>query len=886
MTQFAGIGELSVWQLSWAATGLILVVLGAGTSVVQAKDPHHPYLAVARAAAAPEIDGVLDDDVWKTASCVPFLYYTRGFLPESPTTRTFFAWDDENLYVAYDCAEPLPDQIKLRGVPPRAVTDEDDCVELRIQSPGMELYYELVINSAGLFFDARHFDRSWESNARCSSHVGKDSWTVELSIPWDNLGQTPKPDQLWRTNLRRHRYVGGQSFRQWSRTGPESRSPHAFGYMRFVDSAPAIHQLELGYEQPGLNRLTALASSPIDGARLLVLHAEGEQGASSVSLRVGPSGSVDLTYPITSLSRDALMVELADAQQSYFRQAVRVTVTPSVSAGQVNEGFDLLTQKAASTRDDPFKAALEGARAQGEKHLAELQLHEKAAVDAGQIIDQEVWERAAAPVLRFQQLMQQPTLWTRNPFLQSRPEMMPSEVEVLDHIDIAAAINEQEAGSLLVTNLFAREDVDLRVELGEVERIEGDGARPLTRSNIELAEVLMIPTRAHGVIADPVSTLNKAGVIHVPLDQTREVWFLVDTTDLSPGFYRAPVSVHPLVWDAGVLSAEFELRIRIWDIELPKKMPIAVYNFDYTRALAGHSDYMSDLARCRANVFQVTNIPNPDDQGDFSRLDPVLERLPEDGQAMMEVWFMRSHGWQPRFETWVRKLAQYMKSRGLSYDRWFLHIFDESASDDFLECARQVKRVDPKVRISQDHMGTPERLSEFASVIDIWIPLFRDLDKPGLETMRATGKPVWTYDCGTTPLFSTARHRFLPWRAWRYNLDGVTLWTYSQSHWNDPPRHGHNFGMFFGAADGGAVPSKRFEAWRDGVEDYLYLVVYEAELRKLSEPTPQDEELLEQARELGAENPADIQRYDQVRTHIAHRILGLRGNALESDFGD
>ena len=82
-------------------------------------------------------------------------------------------------------------------------------------------------------------------------------------------------------------------------------------------------------------------------------------------------------------------------------------------------------------------------------------------------------------------------------------------------------------------------------------------------------------------------------------------------------------------------------------------------------------------------------------------------------------------------------------------------------------------------------MTEPERIRELSPYIDIWCPIFRDLDELGLEEMQATGKPVWMYDCGTTPLFSTSQHRFLPWRAWRYNLDGVTLWTCSQSHWND-----------------------------------------------------------------------------------------------------
>jgi len=47
-------------------------------------------------------------------------------------------------------------------------------------------------------------------------------------------------------------------------------------------------------------------------------------------------------------------------------------------------------------------------------------------------------------------------------------------------------------------------------------------------------------------------------------------------------------------------------------------------------------------------------------------------------------------------------------------------------------------------------------------------------------------------------------------------------------------------------------------------------------------PSAQDEKLLDQARELGAENPAEIERYDQVRTRIAQRILELRGHAQQA----
>jgi len=864
------------FRLCWS--GLFLSITTQWIAPAWAQDPERPYLAVPRTATPPKIDGILNDEVWKTAGCQPFLFDTARFLPVNLRTRTFFAWDDDRLYVAFDCAEPNPDEMMFRKRGRDAGSmDDDDSAQLFIQSPGMETYYRFVINTGGFVFDEHHYDPSWNCNVLGAGKVGEDVWTAEMSIPWAEIGGTPTADQVWRANLVRHRLVGGNRFTQWSRTGPEMRKPHRFGSLRFVDSTPVIHELELGYELPGLNRLTALVQSPTGGATLRIRHAEGKEGVASIPLPIGSENPVELSYPITTHSEEKLVVELAEGEQVYYRQPIKTSLTPIVSATQIHRSLELLSKKAEETENDSFRAALERARDRGEKDLADLDQFVAEAIRAEETIAQEAWVQAAEPVQVFEKLIQQPLLWTQNPLARSGPEITPPEVERLERIDIVAAVNEQEAGALLVRNVFADGDVDLRIEMRPVKREEGEADHPLQRSNIALAEALMIPTRTQGVTGEPISPLGKAGVFHVPLNQAREIWFLVDTTGVSPGTYMVPVTIHPLVWDADVLSVEFELHIEIWDIELPEKMPISVYSFDYTRGLSGNSDYFSDLARCRTDIFHVTGVPSPDDEGhaDFTSLDVVLDRLPEGGQAWMEVWFMRPNSWQPHYETWISELVVYMQSRGLDYDRWTLHIFDESASDDFLECARQIKRVDPKFRISQTHMGSPERMREFESNVDIWIPIFRDLDKPGMEVMRESGKPVWMYDCGTTPMFGTSRHRFLPWRAWRYDLDGVTLWTYSQNHWNDPPRD-QNFGLFFGAADGGSIPSKRFEAWREGLEDYLYLHLYDAELDKLGELTPEDEDLLDQARELGAEDPSEIEQYDEVRIHIAHRILELR----------
>ena len=506
------------------------------------------------------------------------------------------------------------------------------------------------------------------------------------------------------------------------------------------------------------------------------------------------------------------------------------------------------------------------------------------------------WKALVGPVRAFQQETQQPLLWTQNPFAKSRPSSMPPSVESVEVLDIRAAVNELETAALLISNVFGKDDLELRIQVGEPEAVDtngeaskasGDGKEPLRLSDIEVAEAMMFRTGGGGVIAEPVVRLDAAGRIRVPAGQTREVWLTIDTTDVRPGRYDIPVAIHPLDYSTGLKPMRVLVRVRIWDIELPKKMPISVYNFDYGRGAYENPQYLEDMLRHRVNVFFVPNVPGPDENGhaDFSTLDTAIERLSPHGQLFLEVWFMRqSNGWRSHYAQWVRELAAYMTSRGLDYEDWLLQVYDESMSDQFLQCAKQIKQADPNVRIFQDHMAPAERVREFAPYIDVWCPVHHQLtDSNGLEAMRATGKPVWTYECGTTPVETPRKHRGVTWRAWHHKLDGTTYWTYSDCKWNDPSVR-ENYGVIYRSVTGGPITSKRWEAWREGQDDYLYLTVYEDELAKGGEPSEKDRALLDEAHETATKGQVEMDQYDRLRRRVAHRILELRGAKPEPDF--
>ncbi|MBJ6763276.1 carbohydrate-binding family 9-like protein [Myxococcaceae bacterium JPH2] len=195
--------------------------------------PELPEYKVSRVKKAPVIDGVLDDAVWKDAPAVTLVGSFDG-RPASLRTVARLAYDDANLYVAFDVEDPdVWGTLRERD----ASIYEQEVVEIFLDANADgRTYNELEVSPHNVIFDAyfparrQGMDLSWDSGMKTAVKVRgtlddpsdrDEGWSVEMAIPFNRLAEVPHlPPQKgdrWRFNLYRlehrdRRQVEGQAF--------------------------------------------------------------------------------------------------------------------------------------------------------------------------------------------------------------------------------------------------------------------------------------------------------------------------------------------------------------------------------------------------------------------------------------------------------------------------------------------------------------------------------------------------------------------------------------------------------------------------------------------------------------------------------------------------
>ena len=488
-------------------------------------------------------------------------------------------------------------------------------------------------------------------------------------------------------------------------------------------------------------------------------------------------------------------------------------------------------------------------------------------------------------------------------------------------------------GALVVAS-HRRAAVQVRVNMERPK--QEDGA--VFAGRIILRQVIGVGTVNGEIVYDALPALMDGGVITIPARRAVKIWVSATANDVPPGDYAGRVIVSPL--DGGTEALVWPLHIQVQDIELTETPPLTLCTWDYVPNQwfpYRVEKTLDDMSRHGVTVFPRSNcIPrgtvdeNGDLSLDFTQLDRTLSQLEGRGEILFQVSHppieFPSEPTEAEKRTWeiahLRAWRDAMREHGWDTTDYAFYPMDEpglhygSRVPSLIDACELFREADPSFRIYTDPVpGLSwkdfERIEE---LIDVWCPNMRLVSgllsgDPRISRIMQSGKTVWSYECiAMVKSLSPLRYnRANAWRANYFGLDGIGHWTHSTMNL-DPWFAGNTYNDEFALVYPGAlpVPSVRWEAVRDGLEDVAAIELLEEQIERNRESgTKQDlvkraEEAIHTAQidimELSDEvfmeskdylragdrriwhTRTDVDAYHEHRGRIAELTLALRGD--------
>jgi hypothetical protein len=251
-------------------------------------------------ATPPQIDGCLDEPVWRHAPWTEAFVDIEGSGKPTPRfrTRAKMVWNDTHLFVAADMEEPdLWGTLTDRD----AIIYQDNDFEIFIDPDGDRCAYdEYEINVLGTEMDLRmstpyrdggSFDLSWDfEGVRSAVEVDgtindptdhDNGWTLEVAIPWASMADTatvrcpPRGGDTWWINFSRvqwpievvsGRYIKPENAREdnwvWSpQAAIDMHRPEYWGLVQFAADPPGDHAFVVPADAAARSQLRAIKAA-------------------------------------------------------------------------------------------------------------------------------------------------------------------------------------------------------------------------------------------------------------------------------------------------------------------------------------------------------------------------------------------------------------------------------------------------------------------------------------------------------------------------------------------------------------------------------------------------------------------------------------------------
>ena len=213
-------------DLGWCTCAVIAALLGAALplSAQEGEHSHSNYrIPAVQVAQGPDVDGVLDDEVWAQAAVIDDFVQQEPNEGAAATERTEvrILYDTQTLYLAVRAYDSQPDAVvatEMRRDSNR-ILDEDNIqiildtfmdsrsAYMFVTTPlGAQLDQQVANEGEGARFGGAtsNVNKDWDGVWGVSAHRTADGWVAEIAIPMVTLRFPEASTQSWGINLMRN----------------------------------------------------------------------------------------------------------------------------------------------------------------------------------------------------------------------------------------------------------------------------------------------------------------------------------------------------------------------------------------------------------------------------------------------------------------------------------------------------------------------------------------------------------------------------------------------------------------------------------------------------------------------------------------------------------
>ena len=496
-------------------------------------------------------------------------------------------------------------------------------------------------------------------------------------------------------------------------------------------------------------------------------------------------------------------------------------------------------------------------------------------------------------------------IWAVSPWAEMSPIECPPE-QTLNSVRIVAAQREYESRALMLSNLS---DVQKTVHVSIRGQLAANWGGQIT-----LRHAALVETPECIMLSDALPLLDHP--LTVPPWESRMVWLQVHSGSADPGLYQGTVAM-----EVGDQTTHVGVSLEVMPIAMPEQLPVATYSWQYVDSIATlqglETEAIADLVAHynSVNILSNNHLPRPrgdqlDENGnitgelDFTEVDRLLDAckpISSKGTGWFPSFTYKQEVVKesPEYRTFsqtLTRLVAHLQERGFGYDDFFVYPVDESIRSDFLTSARAIRSIDPSVRIFADPMmrDADEHLSAAVPYVDIWSPML-DARHPGqYQILHDSDATVWSYFVGRRSFCPYAAYRLALWKAFAVGARGCGFWCYAvgdkwqnTNMWAESALQYAAIYTLEGAPEGISraekiIPSRRWEAWREGIEDYTWLFLLQQAVERHvpaggeTEQTATARQVLADALDQVLSNPDDLSLADAHRENVLRRLAGLR----------